>query len=130
MGRRVLIVDDSPVLRRVVARSLVVAGIEIDALYQANHGQEALELIAAHPVDLVLADLNMPVMNGVEMVERLAKDGQLKRLQVVVLSSDRSKPRIELLLALGVSAYLSKPFRPEQLRDVLQRLPVLAEATP
>lgn len=129
MGRHVLIVDDSPILRRVVARSLAMAGIDLAALYQANHGQEALELIAAHPVDLVLADLNMPVMNGVEMVERLAKDGLLERMQVVVLSSDRSRPRIDLLTSLGVSAFLSKPFRPEQLRDVLARLPPLPEAT-
>lgn len=128
MGRHVLIVDDSPILRRVVARSLAMAGVELAALYQAGHGQEALEVIAAHPVDLVLADLNMPVMNGVEMVERLSKDGMLKRLQIIVLSSDRSKPRIELLTSLGVSAYLSKPFRPEQLRDVVEQLPRLAEA--
>jgi two-component system chemotaxis response regulator CheY len=122
MGHRVLIVDDSAVLRKVVARALSVAGLELTAVYQAENGAAALQVLAENQVDLVFADINMPEMSGIEMVERLSRDGMLEKLAVVMVSSVRTTEQIERLQQLGVRGYLTKPFKPEQLREVLAPL--------
>lgn len=135
MSLNVLIVDDSPVMRKMVRRSLGMCGLPIGEIHEAGNGREALALLARQWVDVVIADINMPEMGGVEMVEHMAKDGLLARLPVVMVSSDRSEERVEHLKALGVRAYLSKPFKPEMFREVVEELlpvgPTLkAEPTP
>lgn len=128
MGSRVLIVDDSPILRRVVARALGMAGVELSAVYQAGNGVEALKLLAEYPIDLVFADVNMPEMSGIELVEQMSANGDLERISVVMVTSVRNSEHIEHLKRLGVRAYLTKPFKPEQLRDAI--VPLLPEPSP
>jgi two-component system chemotaxis response regulator CheY len=114
-----LIVDDSPVTRKMVRRAIGLCGLEIGELHEAGDGAEALAKLAAHPVDLVLADINMPVMNGVELVERMSRDAGLSRIPVVIVATPMSEQRVEKLLDTGARAYLAKPFRPEALRDLV-----------
>jgi two-component system, chemotaxis family, chemotaxis protein CheY len=119
MAFNVLIVDDSATVRDIIAKTLRMAGLRIGDVHHAANGREALTILAGQWIDIVFADVNMPVMNGVEMVEQMAKDGLLATIPVVIVSSDGSATRVEQLKAKGVSAYVHKPFTPELLRSVV-----------
>jgi two-component system, chemotaxis family, chemotaxis protein CheY len=114
-----LVVDDSPVTRKMVRRAIGLCGLKIGAVYEAGNGAEALAQLALHRVDLVLADVNMPVMNGMELVERMGADPVLSRIPVIIVATPMSEQRIERLLDIGARAYLAKPFRPEALKDLV-----------
>ncbi len=122
MAYNILVVDDSVTVRAVIAKTLDIAGVPVNELYQASNGQEALDLLAEHWVDLVFADINMPVMNGIELVERMSSEGLLDTIPVVIVSTEGSATRIEQLLNKGVSAYIRKPFAPEMLREVVDQV--------
>jgi two-component system, chemotaxis family, chemotaxis protein CheY len=119
MSYRVLIVDDSSVIRAMVRRTINLAGLPVGAIFEAANGKEALEILDREWIDMVLADLNMPEMSGSELVERMAADDLMVSIPVVIISSEYSPPRVEELRRRGVRAYLRKPFRPEGFRDVV-----------
>lgn len=129
MGCNVLIVDDSAVTRSVIKKTLSICGVEIGKLWEAKNGLEALNVLDAQAVDVVFSDLNMPHMGGVELVETLARRQRLPAVPVVIVSSNRAEAGIQRLLDQGVRAYLKKPFRPEQIRDVLLQVLHSAEET-
>ena len=120
MSLSVLVVDDSAIVRTVVRKVLALTGLDIGQLHEAAHGGEALDVLRRTPVDLVLADVNMPTMNGVELLAEMHRDPDLAGVPVVIVSSDRTEPRIEQLHRTGARAYVTKPFRPEQLGKVLR----------
>lgn len=119
MALNILVVDDSAVVRAVISKTLKLAGIPVGELYQAGNGKEALEILNDNWVDLVFSDINMPVMGGVEMIEKMSADGLLKTIPVVVVSTEGSATRIEQLKSRGISAYIRKPFTPELVRKVV-----------
>ncbi len=119
LALQILVVDDSPVTRKMVRRAIGLCGLDVGEVFEAGDGAEALRQLGEHPVDLVLADINMPVMNGMELVERMSADPTLARVPVVVVATPMSEQRIERLLDIGARAYLAKPFRPEALRDLV-----------
>ncbi len=120
MALNILMVDDSETVRAVIAKTLKLADIPINELHQASNGEEALTLLKAHWIDLILCDINMPVMSGVEMIERLQEDEILKTIPIVVVSTEGSATRIEQLKSKGVRAYIRKPFTPEQIRGIVE----------
>ncbi len=120
MALNILLVDDSTTVRAVIARSLELAGVPVGTLHQAGNGREALAVLGREWIDLVFADINMPVMNGVEMIEKMREDGLLQTIPVVIVSTEGSVSRIEQLRAAGVRAYIRKPFTPELLRQVVE----------
>lgn len=119
MNHRILIVDDSPIIRSVIQKNLHLAGIALDTCLQAGHGQEALDLLAEHWVDLLFVDINMPVMNGVELVRRMSEDPILRTIPVIIASTEGSQTRMEELEALGIAGYLRKPFTPEAFKELV-----------
>ena len=119
MSWRILVADDSALLRSMMRKALAISGLEGVELLEATNGREALELLGTSRFDLVLADINMPEMSGLELVDRMKADPALAAIRVVVVSSERNSMRIEALRLRGVG-YLGKPFRPEELRDVLR----------
>ncbi len=119
MAINILVVDDSATVRAVMAKTFKVADIDTGELYEAENGKEALDILADHWIDIVFADINMPVMGGVEMVEKMWEDGILKTIPVVIVSTEGSATRIEQLKAKGVSGYVRKPFTPEIIRGVI-----------
>ncbi len=121
MALNVLIVDDSAVMRSMIARTLSLSGVELGEIHQATNGQEGLEALRAHWVDLVLVDVNMPVMNGQEMIEHVRADDVWKDLPIIVVSTEGSETRIAALRNLG-AAFIHKPFAPETVRDVIKEL--------
>jgi two-component system chemotaxis response regulator CheY len=119
---KILVVDDSPVSRKMVCRAVEMSGLDVGEILEASNGREALDLIANAWVDIVLADINMPVMSGAEMVAEMAKTDFMSVTPVVIISSEKSEKRQEDLKSLGIAAYLPKPFRPEQVKQIVEKL--------
>lgn len=119
MAFNILLVDDSKTVRAVIIKTLKLAQVESDQIYEASNGKEALDILGESWVDLIFADINMPVMGGVEMIEKMREDGLMKSIPVIIVSTEGSATRIEQLKNKGVSAYIRKPFTPELIREVV-----------
>jgi two-component system chemotaxis response regulator CheY len=122
MSFNILIVDDSKTIRSVIKKTLLIAGVPTGDLYEASNGREGLQIMKDNWVDLCFADINMPVMNGIEMIEKMLEDNMLETLPVVIVSTEGSKTRIEELFRKGVRAYLRKPITPEIIRNVVKEV--------
>jgi two-component system chemotaxis response regulator CheY len=116
----VLIVDDSPAMRSFVRRVLEFSGFDIGDYAQAGNGEEALALLEQQWIDVILTDLNMPKMDGVEFMRRLEMDPVLRTIPVLVVSTDRTDRRVQQMLGLGAKGYVKKPFAAETLREELE----------
>jgi two-component system chemotaxis response regulator CheY len=122
MAFNILIVDDSPAMRRVVRRVLEISGVEIGRCLEAENGSDALVKLRSDWVDLVMTDINMPEMNGEQLLTEVRKDPLLAAIPVLVISTDRSEARAKRMMALGADGYVSKPFLPATLSEELYRL--------
>jgi two-component system, chemotaxis family, chemotaxis protein CheY len=129
MAFTVLIVDDSPAMRAFVKRVLDLSGFDMSVCHEAGHGKEALELLGREWVDVILTDINMPVMNGEEFVQNLAAAESLRSIPVIVVSTDRTDDRVRQMISLGAKGYVKKPFQPEELREEMEKVLGLAYAT-
>jgi two-component system chemotaxis response regulator CheY len=118
----VLVVDDSPIMRKMVIHSLKMAKIELSRVEQAAHGEEALEVLKRVTPDLVLCDVHMPSMDGLALVRALAQAGRLASLPVVMISSERNDAAQSELESLGARAFLHKPFYPEALGELIRNV--------
>jgi two-component system chemotaxis response regulator CheY len=114
---RALIVDDSSVMRKIVERSLRQAGLEISAVLEAGNGAEALAVVAENHVDLILCDINMPVMDGLEFVKQLATVENAKGVPVVMITTEGSESHVVQALSAGARGYIRKPFTAEQVKE-------------
>jgi two-component system chemotaxis response regulator CheY len=127
MSANVLIVDDSATMRRMIRRTLTISGLDIGEAYEASNGIQALAQMAEHEIAALILDINMPLMNGLQLIKRMRADPRLAQVPVVVASTEGSDTRIRELLTAGVLGFVRKPFQPEQLRDVLQPILGLRE---
>ena len=122
MSMNILVVDDSKLALAVMDQTLEMVEIDLNELYKASNGKEGLEVLHAHPVDLVFSDIHMPVMDGVEMIGAMQEDERLKNIPVVVISSEGSLKRIEELKKKGIKSFIRKPFTPEMVADVIAQV--------
>jgi len=122
MAFHLMIVDDSPSMRAFIVRVIWLSGLEVGLCMQASNGQEALDLLQQNWIDIVLTDINMPVMNGEEFVCCLEKDVMLRTIPVLVVSTDGSEHRVQRMMSLGAKGYVKKPFSPELLRKSMEDL--------
>jgi two-component system chemotaxis response regulator CheY len=121
----VLIVDDSPAMRRLLRRALGMCHLELGNVVEAGDGQEAFDILQRIRVGLLLIDVNMPKMDGVALLKLLQQQQGLLMTSAVIVSTDGSRERIDDALAAGAKGYICKPFRPEELeRAVTQALEV------
>ncbi len=121
---RALIVDDSSVMRKIVERSLRQAGVEMTEVFQAGNGAEALGVLQDNVVDLILCDINMPVMDGLEFVKSLAGVANAKGVPVVMITTEGSEAHVVQAISCGAKGYIRKPFTAEQVKEHV--IPVLA----
>ena len=121
MAYRILIVDDSAAMRALIRRVVELSGFELSECFEASNGLEALALLQNEWVDAILTDLNMPSMDGETFLRELAAHELLRSIPTIVVSTDSTNQRIQRLLELGARGYLAKPFRPEDLREELDR---------
>ncbi len=119
MAHHILIVDDSPTMRKVIRKTVAISGFDLGECWEAGDGREALGMLKDHPVDLILTDLNMPVMNGLEMLRELGKEESSRNVPVILITTEGSETRLEEAYSLGVKGYIRKPFHPEAIRDLL-----------
>jgi len=114
---RVLIVDDSSVMRKIVERSLRQAGLDLGEVLEAGNGAEALAEVNKGRFDLILSDINMPAMDGLEFLKNLAKVESAKGTPVVMITTEGSEARVVEALSVGAKGYIRKPFTPEQVKE-------------
>ncbi len=119
MGTRFLIVDDSANIRSFVKKTLELTGIETDAVFEASNGFEGLAVLEQEVVDVVLTDINMPRMNGLEMIQKIKGNSAWEKIKIVVISTEGSREKIVEAAKLGVNGYLRKPFGPENVLELL-----------
>jgi len=119
MSFNVLVVDDSPPMRQVMKRVIQISGFDVGELLEAGNGKEALEVLSSHWVDVILLDIHMPEMDGIEMLRRLSEEDLWKRIPVIVVTTEGREQVIEEAKRLGAKGYVKKPFNPEQIKEIL-----------
>ena len=119
MSKSLMIVDDSATMRKIIMKTVRMSGLEFDRTEEAGNGVEALEKLKASPVDIVLCDINMPEMNGAELVKQARQLQSCKETKIVMVSTESSQELINGLLADGANGYITKPFTPEKFHENL-----------
>jgi two-component system chemotaxis response regulator CheY len=114
---RALIIDDSSVMRKIVERSLRQAGLELSEVREASNGAEALGALKDSGVDLILCDINMPVMDGIEFLRQIQGQEHAKGVPVVMITTEGSESHVVQALSIGARGYIRKPFTPEQVKE-------------
>ena len=115
----VLIVDDSATTRSLIKRALVMSGLAVSEYLEAGHGKDALEKLRGHRVNLILADLHMPEMNGMELAHAVLSDPSYAEIPLAIISAEPSEAKLMELRRAGVKGYLRKPCTPESLRNLV-----------
>jgi two-component system chemotaxis response regulator CheY len=118
----VLIVDDSAAIRKILQRMLTQAGFTLGKILEAGDGVEALERLAGQCVHLILSDINMPNMDGIQLLTQLKSRDETKEIPVVMVTTEGSVARVEQAVQIGARNYIRKPFTAEQIREKLKWL--------
>ncbi len=114
---RALIVDDSTVMRKIVERALRQAGLEPLVVHEAASGTEGLDLLKARQVDLILSDINMPSMDGLEFLRQLRAQNLAPGVPVVMITTESSEEHVKQAILAGAQGYIRKPFTAEQVKE-------------
>jgi two-component system chemotaxis response regulator CheY len=114
---RTLIVDDSSVMRKIVERALRQAGLDLAAVHEAGSGSEGLELLKAESVDLILSDINMPAMDGLEFLRQIRAQNLAPGVPVVMITTESSEEHVRQAIQAGAQGYIRKPFTAEQVKE-------------
>ncbi len=119
---KILIVDDSATMRKIISRVLRQAALNIETLIEAANGREGLEKLQAHPdIHLVVTDINMPEMNGVDFLRTLRLQKSKEQLPVFMITTEGGDAMRLAAMALGANGYITKPFTPETIQAALGR---------
>ncbi len=121
MGFNLLIVDDSRSMRSVIRKVVEMSGAAVEEYFEAENGAMALKILDQQRIDLILSDINMPVMDGLELLARLVEDEAYASIPLIIVSTEGSQERKEEAAKLGAAGYLQKPFQPEAVRGLLER---------
>jgi len=119
MSINILIVDDSAVMREMIIKIMRMSGLPLGDLFEAANGQEGLQALDKHWIDLAILDINMPVMTGEEMINCMHENPATNDIPVLVVSTEGSETRIERFRSLG-ARFIQKPFSPETIRDTVK----------
>jgi two-component system, chemotaxis family, chemotaxis protein CheY len=119
MSFNILIVDDSNSIRAVIKKIVMLSGFQMDKCIEAGNGKQALDLLADNWVDVIISDINMPEVNGLELLDRLAQNETLKEIPVIMITTEGSDQRMKEAFARGAKGFIKKPFLPEEIKKVL-----------
>lgn len=117
MAKRIMAVDDSATIRQILSASLVNAGYDV---VEAVDGQDALKKIESENINMMITDLNMPKMDGIELIRHLRKDGIHRFLPIIMLTTESQEEKKKQGKAAGASGWIVKPFTPNQLLAVVK----------
>jgi len=115
----VLIVDDSAAIRKILHRVLLQAQLPLGKVHEASDGREALQKLLAQPVGLILTDINMPNMDGLELLSAIKAMDAYKTVPILMITTEGSQEKVMQALQLGAAGYVRKPFTPEQIKEKL-----------
>jgi two-component system chemotaxis response regulator CheY len=127
MGFSVLIVDDSSTIRLIVRRCLEQAELGIADVWEAGNGEEAIELLGEHSTDLVLTDINMPKVDGFQLLTAMKQNEKWNHIPVVMITTEAAASAVVDAVQKGAAGYIKKPFTPIQIRN--QIVPLLKTAS-
>jgi two-component system chemotaxis response regulator CheY len=120
MAKSLMIVDDSATMRKIIMRTVRMSGLEFDRTEEAGNGAEAIEKLKTSPVDLVLCDINMPEMNGLEMVKKIRAELKIcDNTKIIMVSTESSQELIDGVIKDGANGFITKPFTPEKFQEKL-----------
>jgi two-component system chemotaxis response regulator CheY len=119
MDSDVLVVDDSAAIRKILTRVLRQTGMAIQTIHEAGDGQEALAVMAQHRIDLVLSDINMPKMDGLQLLASLKASPQWQNIPVVMITTEGGETKVAEAVKLGAAGYVRKPFTADQIKEKL-----------
>lgn len=119
MAFNILVADDSETMRAVVKKTVEMSGVAVGQFHEAANGKEALKVLQANWIDVILSDINMPEMGGMELLATVNKDEDLKRIPLIFITTESSEARMEEAKKLGVAGYVRKPFQPETIKNIL-----------
>ena len=122
MSLDVLIVDDSGAIRKILQRVLIQAEIPLGKVYEAGDGVEALDALKQHPVGLILSDINMPNMDGLQLLNAVKSQATTKDVPMVMITTEGSSAKVMEAVSLGAAGYVRKPFTAEQIKEKLTGL--------
>jgi two-component system chemotaxis response regulator CheY len=117
MRKAVLLVDDSAMMRKVVSRTLKMAGLEFEQVLEAGDGAEALICLRANNVELIMCDINMPVMNGLELLQRIKEENLAVGVPIVMVTTEGSEPQVRQAILAGAKGYIRKPFSADHIKN-------------
>lgn len=117
--KKVLTVDDSRTIREMVAFTLRGAGYEV---YEAENGVKGIEMLQKEAIDLVIADINMPEMDGITMIRTIRGDNQFKKMPILVLTTEGDERRKNEGREAGATGWIVKPFAPDRLVEVVRKV--------
>jgi two-component system chemotaxis response regulator CheY len=118
----VLIVDDSAAIRKILQRMLGQAGFTLGKVVEAGDGVEALEKLKTQPVHLILSDVNMPNMDGIQLLSMLKASADFKSVPVIMITTEGGEAKVMEAVQLGASGYVRKPFTADQIKEKLAGL--------
>jgi two-component system chemotaxis response regulator CheY len=118
----VLIVDDSAAIRKILQRMLVQADIQLGTVWEAGDGAEALEILKKSRVQLVLSDINMPNMDGLQLLRQIRTTAEWERIPVIMITTEGGEAKVMEALQLGANGYVRKPFTADQIKQKLEGL--------
>jgi two-component system chemotaxis response regulator CheY len=118
----VLIVDDSAAIRKILQRMLGQAGLPLGKILEAGDGVEALEKLKTQPVHLVLSDINMPNMDGIQLLSVLKASADFKHVPVIMITTEGGEAKVMEAVELGAAGYVRKPFTADQIKEKLSGL--------
>jgi two-component system chemotaxis response regulator CheY len=120
MAKSLMIVDDSATMRKIIMKTVRMSGLEFDPIEEAGNGAEAISKLMSKPTDIVLCDVNMPEMNGLEMVKKLRSEvPSCANTKIVMVSTESSQELIDGVMKDGANGYITKPFTPERFQEKL-----------
>lgn len=122
MPPNVLIVDDSAAIRKILQRVLKQSEVPLGNILEAGDGVQALEVLKSNPVDLVLTDINMPNMDGLQLLAQIKSNAQWSGIQVVMITTEGNQARVMEAVGLGAAGYVKKPFTADQIKEKLLSL--------
>jgi two-component system chemotaxis response regulator CheY len=114
---RTLIVDDSSVMRKIIERTLRQAGIEPLLVHEAGSGVEGLDMLKANEFDLILSDINMPTMDGLEFLRQIQAQKLAPGVPVMMITTESSEEHVKQAIQAGARGYIRKPFTAEQMKE-------------
>ena len=123
---RALIVDDSSVMRKIVERALRQAGLDTLVVFEAGNGVEGVDLLKAKKVDVILSDINMPSMDGLEFLRQIRAQNLAPDVPVIMITTESSEEHVKQAIQAGARGYIRKPFTAEQVKERV--LPLVAAA--